>query len=837
MATAPEWIVEYQKCTGNPVGYGPWKLAYEAIATEVTHNVGSTTTSAKIVMNGKPWNYTGPLELNDRVRARSTELRPRDSTLLFDGVLTAFTPHFTGSPTSGQEQSSFLAEDFRYLVDKMSVVYGQWGYRQDAYSQPSTEAWEILVEPILHNKWHVDLIESNTSPFNSLVRMTGRRCIFNEDGKPNKSPTTCNYFPKGSSGGSNIYGLPVFGLLNPEFWSARDMIVYLLTIENAAMTIGIGPVANVSNSVGLDSADFNVSINHFIAERLTPLEAVEAVTNFVGWQFRLDSYWDDDESRQRWVFYQPGTATERVRSEDNPIVLHTLYAGDNFGPASIDGFAPATETVTDVLSRGENLVSSGNLLLDSRNVANVSHALGGRKLFEATFELVPAWGDDTLSLYLSLDRGHVNADLDIGFLKYPRLGPLPSFCSFYLTDDDITLIGSDISSDYSYYNVFMPQGDWFNGVYASKSFVFEGCTENTENEDNSEGIRIIRDTGFYTSNMVGRKWALNETGIYSKTTGSQAFSRGGPYNFRDAIDGFERKDNGYFPRSIKNTLTSLGPDGNSIKYKIQWSINSGKSWLDFDYKVLLLEDEFGIYIAEPNLAMIKPLAEQEFFEPSDFDGLSDIEKNYFTEMCFQNINRRAWTSILFPWTLQMRVVCSVELDERLVNINDITNQSGSKYAQSVLLDLSSQHQFSKRENSSIFTEGDVFPSNELDSTDALIANQTLIDKLNREARRTGNFAIPYIYAAEGLITTTSDIVGSDTESSGEIEHTKHYDWRLPRFTVGDCIEGIAGRGVSLATLGGGQGADYNYVTVEQVRYLPEKGHTEIVTADLRRSFL
>jgi len=812
MSWSPEWIVEYAKCKGNPVGYGPWRLCYEAIATEVVHNVGSTTSSAKIVMNGKPWNYTGPLELNDRVRVRSTELPVRNSTLLFDGVLTAFTPHFAGSAASGQEQSSFLAEDFRYLVDKMSVIYGQWGYRQDAYYSKSSNEWGTLTEPILHNNWHVDLITTESlasEVFNSLARFNGRRCIFNENGKPNKSPTTCDYFPKGSTG--DIYGLPVFGYLGAEYWSARDMIVYLLTIENKAMEIGIGPTANVSDSIGLDDADFDVPINHFIAERLTPLEAVEAITNFVGWQFRLDNYWDNDTPKQRWVFFQPGVATGRIRSATSATILHTLYAGDNYSQAYIDGFAPASETVTDVLTRGENLISSGNLLLDSRNVANVSHALGGRKLYEATFELVPAWPDSTLELYLGL-KEYVNFELDVGFIKMPRTDPLPSFCSFYLTNDEITEINSDISSDYSYYNLFMPQGDWFNGIYAAKEFAYEGCSENTENKDNSEGIRQILANGVYPSNMVGRKWALNETGIYSKRL---TFARGGPYDFSNSIDGFDDSNHGYFPRTIKDTLTSLGPDGNSLKYKIQWSINSGKSWMDFDYKVLLLEDEFGIYIAEPNLAMIKPFAEKTIFEPSDFRGQSDIENNYFTEMCFQLINDKSWADVVNPWTLRIRIICSVELDDRLVNINDITNQSGSKYAQSVLLDLSNQYQFSKREASSIFASGNVFPSSELDNTEALKNNQTLIDKLNREARRTGNFAIPYIYWAEG--------------ASGE--------WRLPRFTVGDCIEGIKGRGVSLATLGGGQGDSSNYVTVEQVRYLPEKGHTEIVTADLRRSYL
>ena len=812
MSWSPEWIVEYAKCKGNPVGYGPWRLCYEAIATEVVHNVGSITSSAKIVMNGKPWNYTGPLELNDRVRVRSTAPLLRNTTLLFDGVLTAFTPHFAGSAASGQEQSSFLAEDFRYLVDKMSVIYGQWGYRQDAYYDSTQSEWQTLTEPIRDNNWHVDTLDVLPVSLNSITRLTGRRCIFNENGKPNKSPTTCDYHPRGSTG--DIYGLPVFGYLGAEYWSARDMIVYLLTIENKAMEIGIGPTANVSDSIGLDDSAFDVPINHFIAERLTPLEAVEAITNFVGWQFRLDNYWDNDTPKQRWVFFQPGIATGRIRSATSATVLHTLYAGDNYSQAYIDGFAPAAETVIDVLSRGENLISSSNLLLDSRNVANVSHALGGRKLYEATFNLVPGWYDSSVNLYLDgippeLWTGAID---DRSFVEYPRTNPLPHEKSIYITNDEITPIGDDIDN-YNYYNMFMPDGAWFNGGLTRQDFI--GFTAGTNY--------------LYYTNNAGRKWVLNETGYYSKTN----YARGGPYNFGDALNAFDNKTNGYFPRTIKDTLTSLGPDGNSLKYKIQWSFDSGVTWNDFDYKVLLLEDEFGFYIAEPNLAEIKIISDEQFFA-EDFFDVSDpgTERNYFT-ILLGNTALRTWGD----WTLRMRIICSIELDDRLVNINDITNQSGSKYAQSVLLDLSNQYQYSKREASSIFADNDGLTSNALDNTEALKTNQTLIDKLNREARRTGNFAIPYIYTAEGPITTTSDIIGSDAESVGEIEYTKHYNWRLPRFTVGDCIEGIKGRGVSLATLGGGQGDSSNYVTIEQVRYLPEKGHTEIVTADLRRSYL
>ncbi|MCP4566830.1 MAG: hypothetical protein GY841_04525 [FCB group bacterium] len=805
MAWSPEWIVEYAKCKGNPIGYGPWRLAYEAIATEVTHNVGSTTSSAKIALNGKPWNYTGPFELNDRIRIRTADLRPRDSTLLFDGVLTAWTPHFAGSASSGQEESSILAEDFRYLVDKMSVIYGQWAYRQDAYYGRNQSEWETQTEPIRDNSWHVDTLEALPVALNSITRLTGRRCVFNEDGRPNKSPTTCDYFPRGSTGQS--YGLPVFGYLGAEYWSARDMIVYLLTIENQAMTLGLGPTANVSDAAGLDNADFDVAINHFIAERLTPLEAVEAITNFVGWQFRLDNYWDAwdaetqerDISKSRWVFYKPGTPTSRIRSESAPTVLHTLYAGDNYSQSYIDGFAPASESVTDALSRGENLVTSGNLLLDSRNVANISHALGGRKLYEATFELVPGWIDDPIQLYLDgipLWLGEVDSD---AFVSFPR-EPVHKK-SVYITDNEITLISSDISNGYNYYNMFMPDGAWFNGDLTHSGYT---------------SIPPAFINSYYTNN-VGRKWVLNETGFYSKTTNSipttgSNYNRGEPYDFGDAVDGFDEKIQGYFPRSIKNTLSSLGPDGNTLKYKIQWSIDSGVTWIDFDHKILLLENEFGFYIAEPNLSEIKPLTQEPFFDAAFFDA-SDLgtEKNYFTVLCSQHVNGVSWGD----WTLRMRIVCSVELDDRLVNITSNTNQSGSKYSQSVLLDLSNQYQYSTRTPSSIYYNHDEFPSDELDNTNALVANQSLIDKLNREARRTGNFSIPYIYWAEGA---------SD-------------EWRLPRFTIGDSIDGIAGRGISMATTGGGQGDEYNYVTIEQVRYLPEKAHTEIITADLRRSYL
>ncbi|GAG01643.1 unnamed protein product, partial [marine sediment metagenome] len=204
MANAPEIIVEYAKATGSPASFGPWQLAYHAKCTEIVQNHGSTPDSAKIVLNAQRWNNPWPLWYDDRVRVRTVEHPAGKSTLLFDGVISAWTPHYSGSAKGGTEQCEFLAEDFRYLINASHQIYGQWAFNQDAYptkvTTDGTYCWDDSTSELWINGYrnptrtkHVvdGPVTSQGQIYQNLFLAGGRRCVFNGNDGP-RGKTTPN---------------------------------------------------------------------------------------------------------------------------------------------------------------------------------------------------------------------------------------------------------------------------------------------------------------------------------------------------------------------------------------------------------------------------------------------------------------------------------------------------------------------------------------------------------------------------------------------------------------------------------------------------------------------
>ncbi|GAF93952.1 unnamed protein product, partial [marine sediment metagenome] len=273
----------------------------------------------------------------------------------------------------------------------------------------------------------------------------------------------------------------------------------------------------------------------------------------------------------------------------------------------------------------------------------------------------------------------------------------------------------------------------------------------------------------------------NETGTYSH----EDYDRGAPFNAVSKTSGLTDKALGYFPRNILQCLTKRDAEGQPVRYKVQWTMDAGENWYDLDAKIEFSVDEFALYIAEPNLAEIRV----------PFNADPDNANNTIFNLegyCFHGMEVNFWTSLIYQyagvlgeedpfsfkdgeWTMRLRITCSVQLDDRLISETDNIAASTCRHAHEHVLPYTNRFRKRKREASSYFANKQYWPDvDEYDETAEMQSLQASVDRANRYARWSGSFDFPWIYLAEGAV--------------GE--------WRMPRFMVGDCIEGMAGRGLS-----------------------------------------
>lgn len=759
MTLAPEWIVEIAQNVGD--GFGTPIFYPELKCTEVVKNTGSEPNRAKIEFKARRWNHENEFTAGNRVIVRSAgELV--DSTILFDGVLTAWTPTWSSS----NESSSHLCEDFRYVLGKAGRPYGQFVRPQSAYkfnvSEPPAEPPRIGVLP---------------------VKASGRRCVFNEDGKPNMDRNLFEPF-------TDVF-VPLFGYLHRKKWTAKDMVVYLLTMENGVFNLFVGPQEDPNFSVGLDHADWQQEIDHVVVDSdLNIMEAVELIANKIGWQFRLDAFVSGGKIIQSYVFYQPGTATSRFRSETNPILLHRLYLPDNYADAFRDGVNATTDSLNTLIDSDVNLVQAGNVNFDTDGVVNNSIILGERQVFEITAELVPAWKDADFTTTIETS-------------------------TWWTT-------GGSLTEDKLFYN-------------DSELREFLKPSTRSPTDPNSKTFfkqYHVEGSSFGLFKNVGRKWALNEVGFYTDTS---VEDRGLPFDFSSAIAGINQENVAYYPRKVLPSLTSKDKDGNTIKYLMEWTADGGANWHSLnDYSVEVLEDEWGLYITEPNISEIK-------YDTLTDAGIGGQYRDANQDAVFTNGEKpdiTYWTSLAFDyengnsfkdgeWQTRVRLTASLQLDHRLVSELNTLDKSGSKLTQKHIFDQSERHLWRNREASSVYSGSTAFPlgwwsgqdklnitnTESLDPSNLLQTQHIAVDLFNRQAGFSGSFELSVINLSEG---------------SG--------DWFQPRFEVGDCVEGIEGRGVSMKTTADVTGGVTRYANIEQIVYRPEIAQTTIVTNDLRKSF-
>ncbi len=399
MRTAQNLIVDYRQARGSPPVYDVrWQPLWNAKVDRIEINSASASSIATIWFPPLRWHNNNFIRRGDMVRIRTAQPSPFDRTVVFQGFVTANLRDFSGGDekTKAWERCAIVCQDYRWLLSVTSPLFGQVARGPDDFTEYGTE-FQAPID-------------------NSFTFLSGRRCIFNANGKPNMDPVE---LAVQNSSGSSLGDTPIFA--TPETavpWTARDMIRYILSpIYNKAWRyFPIDPS-------GLDHEAFDSVLTGIAVEGLTIPEALELVCKNLGLSYRED-YTSDSNDNVSLVFYKVASATGYTRDDDNPIVLHELYA-----PAE-------AETIDTAVAEGQKLLWNMTLSEDIAAVVNNPWGLGTPDRFEFTAELVPAWLDADLDPDTSLNNTQL-----------------------YFTEADLE---SETDPDsYPYYKYYHPRGSQF----------------------------------------------------------------------------------------------------------------------------------------------------------------------------------------------------------------------------------------------------------------------------------------------------------------------------------------------------------------------------------------
>jgi len=782
MGTALEFIIErYDE------GASEWQFVPNAVCEQSVINAGAKPSTARIKLVGNEWQDSGEMKVGDQILVRTAEDQRELSTIIFYGTITAITPSFSSDTGSGgsDECSRIYCQCPKYSLSNAGnldgtagPIYGQWGYAKSAYSSSEGDWAGGPPQP------------TDTS---KIFHATGRRCVFNADGQPDRGQ---NKHTK--SGTDTLWESYLFDKLDPEYWTIKDIVEYII-VWGTDYSSDLAPQHRPEYSPGIGfppHEDFFATPNNVVVETLSPVEALEYVANLIGWKYRLDWCWSINLGKVLLyhVFYRPGEAVEYTRNNDHPAVIHSLYS------PSLD------DSLSGLVSDDNiNLVAAGNLILDSGNVVNKSISLGENTVYEATFELVPAWGDaDFVSWIFDGD--------DKLFYDNSEIADL--------------LKGDSDPDDKTYYTSYHVLGSDFNSM-----------------------------------RNVGRKWALNEKGDYT----SSDYDRGMPFDFATVLtgQGLSNDSIGYWPRLMSECLAT-DAQGNPIKYAAEFSVDGGESWHALDCRIEILTNEFGIYISEPNLCEIKIESDTDegaglvFGEDGgDTDGQ---EINYFTSLYRDLELERSFKD--GEWHTLIRVTASLQLDERLISTRDISG-SGTSMAQVALYDMTERFLSRKQTSSSKFYGSAYYNVDDRYDLSQMEMQQVIVDETNKMPLYSGSFILEKIAAGDGDIEgdwfrprfmvgdCITEIEGRglslklSTRTSPEpYDSARTYASGQKVSSIGIAVyESLQDNNINHAPSEGEWWTDTGdspsvisrHACIEQIIYRPEFAQIALVTADLRRS--
>jgi len=394
---AQRLVVEVKTSSSTPpVFRGPWIPIWSALVDHIEINAGSRFSTARIELPDFRWNLTSrPLARGNLIRICTDEPAAVRS-VLFQGFITGYSRSFSGGMgsaggfSSSHESNVIICSDYRWLMSVTSILTGIIARGPQDYTGYGASG------------------PGGAPIANSWTYLSGRRVIFNADGKPDKDPTDLNLTTYSPS-----IQVPLFGTYYTEAWTARDMIRYCLSpIFNLAKDYL--PWSDPADLIGLDHADWSAILNHLCVDGLNIVEAVDLICRHIGWSFREEYHADGP----RLVFFKPGQAYGYSRSIERPTIFHRLHV-------------PAVgEIISAAVASGSKMLWSMALDEDISSLVNAPFGLGSPHRFEFTAELVPAWLDSQLLP----DTSESNANL-------------------YFTDSDLqTITDPNIKTFYFWYH-------------------------------------------------------------------------------------------------------------------------------------------------------------------------------------------------------------------------------------------------------------------------------------------------------------------------------------------------------------------------------------------------
>ena len=395
--TAQMLVVETKHGSGSPPAFErDWQMLWAARVDRIEINHSAKPSVAVIWFPDLRWNQTFNLYWGDMVRIRTDEPDEGDRTIVFSGFVTGYLSDFSGGSQKSDsfERNAVVCQDYRWLLARSSAPFGQIARSPDDYTDFGGPAQAAID--------------------NSYTFLSGRRAIFNRNGKPNRDPVMLKVE---DTPGVFMSEVPIFA--GPDIavpWSTRDMLRYLFSsLRNRAFDYL--PTAYPDNLIGIDHTDFDKVINHIIVDTLNIIDAATLICSHLGWSFRED-YANDD-----WVnlvFYKSAAASGYARADNNATILHWLHA-----PA-------AGENISSAVAEGRKMLWSMSLIEDIDPVVNKAWGLGAPHQFEITAELVPAWLDSNFS---------------------------PDVNNLFFTEADLQ--AEDSPDDYDFYKYYHPRGSNF----------------------------------------------------------------------------------------------------------------------------------------------------------------------------------------------------------------------------------------------------------------------------------------------------------------------------------------------------------------------------------------
>ena len=323
-------------------------------------NPGASPSSATIWFPGKRWDEDSGLRYGDRVRIGTDWPTAEGQATIFSGFVVNFIPEFSGGDEKGGafERNAVVCLDHRWLMSVTSPVFGQYSRGLDD--------WTLYGEP-------------GQKPLGTFRFFSGRRCIFNEDGKPNRDIERHYY-----RDGSDLLTLHFFDDPGGELagpWSVLHMVTYLMNpnVNRAYSVMRYGDSALLP---GLENVEFARTINHVVIDGLNVLEALELVCKQIGYSFR-ETYMSD--GKVTLSFYKIGHQVGYGRGTDpTKTIKHRLHA-------------PAVgEVISTAVAEGKKMLWAMDIARDISGVVNNPWGVGFLDRVEFTAELVPGWVDDDL---------------------------------------------------------------------------------------------------------------------------------------------------------------------------------------------------------------------------------------------------------------------------------------------------------------------------------------------------------------------------------------------------------------------------------------------------------